>query len=362
MTTETLMPSAPTLDPTTPSEPVAPSPTATLPDLRNPGSLLTPTDTPDPATDPATDTPTEGAEPEAPAAETPAEEPVTYQVTIPLPNGNGENGPTNAGTLDVALPTQEAADTLRYHLKQSAKAQRLESRVQATQQDVATVDFLEQHPTEGLFWMAEQHPDAGHAFLESWMKAHPERAVAALQTLGFQVTTDQYNERAIMAEAKLAQREMAERVRSGQTAFQTQMTTQAFRAQAMDAVEELASTVGLQPGTDDHAVFADLASRKLADLYKTNNGRVTGADMTAALQPLAQRFASTGSLHHSAVQPRNDVGQFAKPVDSAKLAKKNDTLRKIAGPVAPGAPVPAAVSKTPPNTSLYDLRKSVRGY
>jgi len=357
---ETLMPTEPTPD-VAPLA-AAPSPAALPPDLRNPGSLL-PTDAPDPAPEPDIPEPTD---PEASAEDAPAQEPAAeapqFTVTIPLPNGNGENGPTNAGVLDIALPTQEAADTLRYHLKQSAKAQRLEARLTATQSDVATVDFLEQHPADGLLWMAQQHPEAGNTFLEHWMRANPERAVAALQTLGFQVTTDQYNERAIMAEAKLAKAEMAERVRTGQAAFQTQMSTQQYRAQAMDVVEELATTAGLQPGTDDHAVFADLASRKLADLYKTQNGRVTGADMTTALQPLIQRFTATGSLHHSALQPRKENGEFTKAVDPAKLAKKNDTLRKIAGPVAPGAPVPAAVSKTPPNMSLYDLRKSQRGY
>lgn len=347
-------PAAPeTLAPESPLAPTPPTPTG-LPDLRNPGSLLAQ----DPATEPAIEAPTEPTEPEVPegdaATEEPAPEPAPDpKLTVELPV------PGRDHKLAVSFATQEAADTARHLLKQH---ERLTTEVQSGQQDRATVDFLEQHPTEGLFWMAQQNPESANAFLETWVRANPERAISAVQALGFNVVADQATQRAIAAESRVAQMEMEAKVREGQSKFSQNLSTQQFRAQAQDAITTLADTLGLESGSEDFEIFADRATRRIADLWKQNHGRVTGADISTALQPLAQKFMGAPTPHHSSTQPRNDAGQFTDKAASPALVKRNDTLRKIAGPAAPTAPVPAAVTKLDPNTSLYDLRKQQRGY
>ena len=359
--TDTLLAAEPmTATPDAPSPGLTvPQPTPPgLPDLKNPGSLLS--SPPAPAEAAAEEIPTDTQEPTDTEAQAPEAPPAPEAPKVPDPKLVVELPvPGRDHALAVEFATQEAADTARHILKQNA---RLADQMEAAQGDRATVDFLTEHPTEGLLWMAQANPESANAFLETWMRANPERAVQAVQALGFQVTADALSERAIAAEARLAKLEMDTKVREGQDRFRTTLSTTSFRAKALEVVETLAESVGLQKGTEDFEIFGDRASRRLADLYKQQQGRVTPADMTQALQPLAQRFVG----HHSATQPRNEAGQFTEapkaPADPAALLKRNDTMRKIAGSAAPVAPVPAAVSKIDPNASLYDLRKQGRGF
>lgn len=351
----------------------APTP-AGLPDLRDPGSFaaLLGTDAPAEAP-PATDDP--AATSDAVADDAPAPEPTeadaapepapTFKVPVPLPNGNGENGPTNAGTLELDLPTQEAADTLRYHLKQSARAQRLDGRLREASADTATVDFLEQSPAEGMLWIAQQHPEAGDRFLDTMVRAHPDKVVAALTQMGLQVSVDPAKEETILARAELARRDAKDAVAKGQTQFQGQRAVQTYRAAATEVVEDLTASLGLAADSEEYEVFATRAASRLTQLYQQKGAQATPADMTAALQPLVQalRPAAPPAPHHSQTQPRAKDGTFADPPkDPAALIAKNARLRQLAGAAGANAPVPAAVTKVAPTASLYDLQKAVRGF
>lgn len=308
---------------------------------------------------PAEPAPDAAPEP-APSDEVPpVEEPPVesaFTVQVPLPNGNGENGPTNAGTLELTVATQEAADTLRHHVKQSQRVARLEERVQRSRNDTATVDFLDAHPEDGLHWLAKEHPDASAAFLRTQVTANPKLAIETLTQLGFTVElTEPGSERAITAEARLAQREAADKVAQGQQTFRQQAALETYRDTALEIVDDLATTMGFRRDGEDYEVFATRASARLTKLWKDKGGTVTRADIAATLDPLVRALAGK-----PADVPRAADGTFApKPKPPAVPAA---TTRKLAGPAATSAPpLIQTITKLPPNASLYDLKKIAQG-
>lgn len=381
MTAPTLESPAPVTAPTLTPEPVATQPAAasepnpTLFDLRNPGTTLT-----DPIAEPEVvpeiPVTTEEAAPETeaePAAEPEAEEPApTFSVSVPLPNGTGENGTTNAGLLDIVLPSQEAADTLRFHVKRSERYGRLEQQVERAQADSATVDFLSTNPIEGMLWMGEKFPQASENFLRTQLKANPEKAATWLQEMGFDVQIAPENVRAVQAEAKLAALEAKQGVAEGQQKFTGETAKQRFNATANEAVDTLTAAAGLAKDSEDFEIFAHRAVTRLIPLYERLGAKASLADVTEALTPLMAKLTGTAvPAHHATVQARNENGQFTAAEVAAKAATdeankqaaiqaalklKNDKHRRLAGPSSTTVPV-SAITKMPANASLYDLKK-----
>jgi hypothetical protein len=284
-------------------------------------------------------------------------------VEIPLPNGMGENGTTNAGLLKLPVPTQEVHDTLKFHLKQSARAARLDERLQTAAGDTAIVEFLDTRPTEGLLWLAQANPEAAKGFLTTQVRSNPMMVAQELQAMGFTVTIDPQNERAITAEAQLAAERAKSSLQQGQSAFQQNLGRERFRQQALDVVEDMGRTLGFAKESEDHRIFTLRAAERMAEVYSTRGAQVTAAELVQALQPLVQAMTRATSTpapspagpgtHPSQQQPRvpagkPDGGQFTA------LQQKNDKFRKLAGPAATGAP--PAVTKIKPDMSLYDLR------
>lgn len=373
-TLESPVVTAPTLTP----EPVATQPAPisepnpTLFDLRNPGTTLT-----DPVPEPvaeATEPVAEEAAPET-EAEPDAEEPApTFSVSVPLPNGTGENGTTNAGLLDIVLPSQEAADTLRFHVKRSERYGRLEQQVERAQADSATVDFLSTNPIEGMLWMGEKFPQASENFLRTQLKANPEKAATWLQEMGFDVQIAPENVRAVQAEAKLAALEAKQGVAEGQQKFTGETAKQRFNATANEAVDTLTAAAGLAKDSEDFEIFAHRAVARLIPLYERLGAKASLADVTEALTPLMAKLTGTAvpaTVHHAATQTRNENGQFTAAEVAAKAATdasnkqaaiqaalklKNDKHRRLAGPSSTTVPV-SAITKLSANASLYDLKK-----
>lgn len=321
---------------------------------------------------PTDETPTPPASPdseptppgESPDGEpTPPAEPVStvHAVEFVLPNGDGENGTTNAGKFVLEVNSQEAADGLRYHLKQSARAQGLEKKLDQHQTDVATMRFMRERPVDGMLLIAEQVPQAGVQFAQTWMAANPMEAAKELQKLGFQVgyqpdVDPTVAERLIAAEARAAALTQQNRVRDGRQAFEQTSQTQRFGDTAIDVVRELAGTLGLAEGQDEHLLFATAASEKLARLANTSPN-ATSAEMTLALKDLAATYAAVQVRKASASarvadQPRDPAGQFQK------LAAKNEKFAKVGG----GQTVVSALSATklPPGTTMEQATENLR--
>ncbi len=391
MSTETLSPTTvetpspvaaePAASPATPVQ-ADPSASLSLKDLTTPEAIArafgTPQPKPDPvahateaemnaAIDKALETdlpPVEGDAPpvegEAANAPPPVEKEPVFEVEVPLPQRGEPGDPT--GLLKLALPTQEAADTLRHHLKQSARVSRLEGQIEQASGDRAVVDFLEQKPLEGILWMAEQNPEAGAKFLDLYLRANPEAAVTAMRGLGYQVGMDTATERALLAEQRLAQLEAQQAVQNGRSTFQQGRQAETIRVQAQEVVQDISATLGMTLESEDYALFAARCSHKVAAVFQEKGRATTKADITAAIQPVVQAFtrlsptATPVKVHHSAEQPRAEDGTFAKEqaAKAEALRQKNERLRRLGGPT--GNTAAALVEKIQPTDSLYSIR------
>lgn len=316
--------------------------------------------------------PEPGAEPEPEPEPTPEgaepEPTQTFAVEMPLP----QRGDAPAGKLALELPSQEAADTLRHHLKQSARAERLAAVVEQGNGDTATVDFLEQHPTEGLLWMAEQHPEAGAKFLDLYIRANWQTALETIQALGFKVEADTATQRALDAEQRLAKQTALQAVINGRSQFQQGFAQQAFTASAREVVGDVASALGLTPQSEEYQFFVTRCSPKLAEVYQAKGRSATSGDMVAAIQPVVDAFqklltpaAAPVKVHHSQQQPRQpagqrDGGQFTDAQKAEALRLKNERLRKLAGPTPQTAAALASPAK--PTDTLYDAHPGRKPY
>lgn len=293
---------------------------------------------------------------EAPTGEEPPKEPEQFTVKVPLPPREGQQ----PADLELTLPTQEARDALTHTLKQAGRVPKLMERVSQAQGDTATVQFLEEHPLEGLMWIAQEKPEAGAQFLESWLRANPDAAAKAMEALGFKIEIDPANARALQAESSLARERAQTKVREGQQAFHQSLTQQQFRGVALDAIADMQTALGLADGSPDAEDFTDLATKRLARLYQEKGRGATPADIQQALEPVAQRF--TPQTHHSASQPRVPAGQpVAGSFTKAPAEARADQQRQLRQLAPTNGATPAAVTKIPKGASLYTLRNIQQG-
>lgn len=346
-----------------PVAPVADGPAA--PDLANPGTIWQQAIA-------AQQSSPENTVPEEPVAGEAAPEgegeqsaaleeiPVWAKLTIPLPNGNGENGTTNAGLLELPMPNQETHDALKYHLKQSARAGRLDERLQAASGDTAIVQFLDERPADGLLWLAKANPEAATQFLDTQVRSNPMRIAQQLIAMGFNVTVDDGKQETIQARADLAALQAQTSMQSGQETFQRNLNLEKFKNSARDVVADVGQTLGLASDSEDFKIFTMRAAERMAKVHAEKGMAATQTDLIQALQPLVQ--AMTGKATQPATRPAAPPAPNQPRVPSgvpeggqfAALQAKNDKFRRIAGPVSQGAP--PAVTKIKPDMSLYDVR------
>lgn len=340
-----------TMEPTAPaSEPAAPAEPVTLDDITA-ASVAAHWPTEPPAT--ASATPDEGSPTDAPTdsgaatpeadASTESTEP-TFPVELPLPNG--------AGVLDLELPTQEAADTLRHVLKQSERVPRLEAKLDQYQADAATVEFFDKNPAEAMLALATTKPDAAKAFMATYVAANPMETAQALAALGFDIVQpDDLKLQLITAKAEAAALKQKDAVAQAATTYRATSAQTRFVQAAGEVIRELADTAGFKADTDELDAFLHLASKRADKLFQTNPSATT-ADLAAALQPLlTPKNAPAATPHHAQTQPRDAAGQFAAQAQAKKA--RQDTLRKFGG----GASAPTAVTAqpVPTGTTLYDI-------
>lgn len=339
---------------------VAAPESSAVPDLTNPGTIWQQAIAAANAEPAAETEPVVEGEPAAEAA--PTEDPPAWaKLVIPLPNGNGENGSTNAGLLELPMPTQEAHDALKYHLKQSARAGRLDERLQSASGDTAIVEFLDAKPAEGLLWLAQANPDAAHQFLDIQVRSNPMRVAQQLQALGFTVSIEEGKQELIQARAELAGNRAKTSMQEGQQTFQQNLDREKFKNTARDVVDDVSQTLGLAKDSEDHRIFTMRAAERLAKVHAEKGTNATMADLVTALQPLVQAMtgraaakpATAAAAPVQANQPRVPSGQ-PEGGQFAALQAKNDKFRRIAGPASSGAP--PAYNKIKPDMSLYDVR------
>lgn len=302
----------------------------------------------------------EGAEAAEPAVE--GDEPApAFDVEMPLPNGDGENGPQNAGRLKLALPSQESADALRFHLKRSAAAAKLEGKLDQYHQDHATVDFLQANPVEGMLWMAQVQPDAGAQYVDHWIRSNPTEAANALIKLGFTVDYGEANERTLKAEAAVAKMEGDRRLQQGQGQFQQTNTVTRFQTTASDVVQELVADLGYTKEDPRFPLVTTALAEHLAALYQ-QNPQATRAQMLLHAQPVVREEAAyrtkTSSQRSLRVaqateQPRDPAGQFA-----AKAALADKMAR--AQPRGTSIVTPLSVAKAKPGQTWDDVVKDLK--
>lgn len=274
----------------------------------------------------------------------------TFTVTLTLPNGDGENGLRNAGTIELELPNQETRDALRHVINRSARADRWERVANERQQDADAVAFLEESPLEGMHWMAQEKPEVARTYATEYFQANPREAITIMQSLGYEVGLT-VSEEQLTDRAELAKFKNQRRVEDARVGVSQQGVQRAFVEKARGVVGDLAQQLNLNEGSERFEIFATAASRKLGREFKGRIDQATESDMMLALQDTVREFGGkrdpVTDPHHSDDQPRDAHQKFA-----AREAK-----RKRHASVAGGAPATVAVGavKAKPGETLAEL-------
>lgn len=308
---------------------------------------------PTPASEPVGEaTAPTAADGEASPEETPDDPDLSHEVELQLPQVDG----ADRGRIKIAGVTQEVADTIRHHQKQSARVPKLETDLATASEKAALVDFIASQPVDGLLGIAHQSPKAAQEFVGLYLQANPQLFASVAQSLGLKVTYDEgVDDRLLNANAKAAQLEQRQRIHEGQQSFEQNRATQAFVAQGYDTIAQLSGSLSLPTNTPAAKAFKATCEEALAELYH-QNPRVDRAGMVAALQPIVDTFAQQAQkqqqvkvlrAQQAKEQPRDVAGQFAEKV------KKAEKFRKLGGGVT--ALTPLSTEKLPPGTTLDDI-------
>lgn len=308
----------------------------------------------------------EGQEPDVAGESEPAP---AFTVDIPLPNGNGENGLRNAGLLNLTVPDQETADTLRFHLKRSRALDEVQSEAERLREDAAFAPFFQTAPVAGFATLAQRQPEAFADFLGHAVAAYPAEIAAMLERQGFTVAPAKDAE-VIEARAALAKRELRDLQATAQQTYHQTMEQQQLVTLGGRAVRAVAETLGL-PLDPQHDEFQEFATRAARELDKWMDRQPAGArptehDLQLALQPLAQRFAalrSTPPATKAATRTASASSPAKAPVQTpeqmqAKAAKAAE-YRKL----QPGQAASAVTGKVKirPDATIKDLAATLRG-
>lgn len=339
------------LTPDTIASPAAPDAPTDLDAIAAGGAVVPPV--PD-AVDPALATAAPEDTPEAPAAEPEPETPegeaepdATPVLAVEIPHFRPDQPPLNL----EGVP-QEAADAMRFHIKRSASVPRLEEAVTAAQEDVATVQFLREHPTEGLFMLEKLAPQAAIGFVRSWLERYPEQAAKLVTDLRYD-QFDAVDPYTVQTRARAAQMEAAQRTEQGAAQYQKTAQEQRFVAESRAVLTETLATLQLDATSPRARIFRQVAADAMAEAYQANP-RITADGLRLALQDTIAEFqrqqlpaGKTLTLKPPALPPRDPKGQFTH---ATKVAQ---TARKLAPGVQPINATPTV--QAPRDGTLYDL-------
>ncbi len=236
---------------------------------------------------------------------------------------------------------QETADAMKHHFKQSARVPGLEAQLAQNQQDSATIEFMQQNPEDAMHWMEQAQPDAGAAFVRSWMARYSEEAINIVADLRL----TEMDPETMKTRSELERLRTENRIRDSQVKFDHTAKQRDFSAQAVTVIQQLATALNLDPQTVNAEVFVRMASEKLGKMNPT----ATTKDMTFALQDLARETAAALNREPQTVvvgsskdetppdegQPRDDVsGQFKKKVDTQEKHRKLAGGRTTVTPIS----------------------------
>lgn len=292
-----------------------------------------------------------------------------FAVEIPLPNGNGENGLRNAGLLNLQVPDQETADTLRFHLKRSKALDAVEAEANQLREDAAFAPFFTAQPIAGFATLAERQPEAFAQFLDHATAAYPDYLAQMLEKHGYEVRPSKDPE-VIAARAELAKRELRDLRTTAQSTYAQTLEQQQLIATGGRVVRSVAEGIGLSADPKDEE-FVEFASRAARELDKWWDAQPAGArpteqDMAMALQSLAQRFAAlrtapaTKAATRTAATPNSTTAPKTQTPEAMKQkAEKAAQYRKL----QPGTPTVSAIGKIKqkPGATLTDLFSTLRG-
>lgn len=307
-----------------------------------------------------TDEPVEEEKPKAKlfTVEVPTPHQEGTEFTDPVTGERTTRPPKGAGVLQIPNLTQEAADTLRFHLKRSEKLPKLEERLAQENEDTATVDFIRQRPEEAIHLITAKQPAIAEGFAVNWMRRNPDAALKALRTLELlpadaidmldqaERELDPKAKRNRKLEADAAQREADDKVKEGIRGVQLSVAERRFADRSVESIQDIASTLKLQG--EDLKDFVHLASSKLQDAF-AGNPSMSPTQMTALLQPIVRRFASIPQKP----DPTPDPAALMKR--KADLANKHKRLGSGRSPIAP-----AGVVKLKPGATLDDASAALR--
>lgn len=327
--------------PPTPEPEVAPTGTPVA-EAAGTDEMVAPTETEAAATD--------GEQPEGEAN---AEEDVdlTHEVDLTLPQGDG----ADRGRIKLTGVSQEVADTIRFHQKQSARVPKMEQQLTEATDKAALLDYLVKAPVDGMLGLAGESPQAAQEFVGLWLKANPQSFATIAKSLGLTVGYGEgVDDRLLMAEAKVAQMEQDTRVKAGRGSFDAHRAVDAYSNLATGVVEEFVDTIGLSD-TPLAAGFRAACEKDLVDLYR-RNPRADRAAILSAIQPMVDAFTTqranaaklrTQRVGQAQSQARDVAGKFA---DKDAKAQK---FRKLGGGTS--AFTPMSQEKLPPGTTLDDI-------
>lgn len=280
--------------------------------------------TPDADETPATEDAPEGTE-ETPETTEAAPE---FDIAVPLPAAEGKR----SGTLEFSFPTQEARDTVQFHVKRSLELDAVKADAEAGLTAKAALDHLEQSPETAMFQLEAFKPEAAAAYVKNWASRNPIEAAKMVLGLGF-VVQDPWNdgtgnsaERALADKTALAKMQQDERMRKDRETFTQTFTQTRQQREGVAAVQAVMATVPGDPQSAQHRFLAnELAS--LAAAHLTANPHATRADL-ASLPAVTQLVQSFQSLTPKAVvatpaaPPKDAKGRFRQQAQTAQTARR----------------------------------------
>lgn len=231
----------------------------------------------------------------------------------------------------TGLP-QETADLMKHHFKQSARVPGLEAQLVQGQQDSTTIEFMQENPEDAMHWMEQAQPEAGEAFVRSWIARYSEKTLDLIADMGLAGMDAE----TMKTRSELERLRTENRIRDSQAKYDHTAQQRQTAALAGGVIRQIANTLNLDFSKLATETFVQACAAVLGKMPRTT----TREEMTFALQDLTRQMVEI--LNHKpqtvAVgspdgekppddgQPRDDkTGQFKKKVDA--MAKH----RKLAG-------------------------------
>ena len=263
--------------------------------------------------------PVEG-QPEVPAVE--------FDIAVPLPSAEGKR----SGTLEFSFPTQEARDTVQFHVKRSLELDAAKADAEAGLTAKATLDHLERSPETAMYQLEAFKPEAATAYVKNWASRNPIEAAKLVLELGF-IVQDPWNdgsgtnsaERALADKTALAKMQQQDRMRQDREAYTQSTVKTRQEREGIAGVSAVMATVPGDPQSAQHRFLANelagIAAAHLTKFPQATRGEI------AALPDVTKLVTDFQSLVPKVVAvkaaPAQDaLGRFRAQTATAQAAKR----------------------------------------